>query len=42
MFQSRRFAIALAPIALLSLSGCGINSVPTAEEEAKADRKSVV
>ena len=36
MFQSRRFAIALAPIALLSLSGCGINSVPTAEEEAKA------
>ena len=36
MFQSRRLAIALAPIALLSLSGCGINSVPTAEEEAKA------
>lgn len=36
MFQSRRFAIALAPIVLLSLSGCGINSVPTAEEEAKA------
>lgn len=36
MFQSRRFAIALAPIVLLSLSGCGINSVPTAEEDAKA------
>jgi LemA protein len=36
MFPSRRFALAIAPLALLSLSGCGINSVPTAEEEAKA------
>ncbi len=36
MFPTRRFALALAPLALLSLSGCGINSVPTAEEEAKA------
>ncbi len=26
----------LAPIAAISLSGCGINSVPTAEEEARA------
>jgi LemA protein len=26
----------LAPAALLSLSGCGVNSVPTAEENAKA------
>ena len=26
----------LAPVAAVSLSGCGINSVPTAEEEAKA------
>jgi LemA protein len=26
----------LAPIAIVSLSGCGINSIPTAEEEAKA------
>lgn len=30
-----RFAL-LAPIAALSLAGCGINSVPTAEENAKA------
>jgi LemA protein len=36
MFPSRRFALALTPLALLTLSGCGINSVPTAEEEAKA------
>ncbi|MDB5668094.1 MAG: hypothetical protein JWL74_1044 [Alphaproteobacteria bacterium] len=26
----------LAPLAAVSLSGCGINSIPTAEEEAKA------
>ena len=26
----------LAPLAALSLAGCGINSVPTAEENAKA------
>lgn len=32
-----RFAFALiAPVALLSLGGCGVNSIPTAEEEAKA------
>ena len=30
-----KFAL-LAPAALVSLSGCGINSIPTAEEEAKA------
>jgi LemA protein len=33
----RRIAFAfLAPVAAVSLAGCGINSVPTAEEEAKA------
>ena len=33
----RRLAFALmAPVAAVSLSGCGINSVPTAEENAKA------
>ena len=26
----------LAPVAIVSLSGCGVNSIPTAEEEAKA------
>ena len=32
-----RFRIALmAPVAAVSLSACGINSIPTAEEEAKA------
>jgi LemA protein len=32
-----RFRIALmAPVAAISLSACGINSIPTAEEEAKA------
>jgi LemA protein len=30
-----RFAL-IAPLAALSLSGCGINSIPTAEENAKA------
>jgi LemA protein len=29
-------AIFLAPVAAISLSGCGVNSIPTAEEEAKA------
>jgi LemA protein len=29
-------ALMIAPIAALSLSGCGINSIPTAEEDAKA------
>ena len=33
----RRLAFALmTPIAAVSLAGCGINSVPTAEEAAKA------
>ncbi len=36
MLSTRRFTLGLAPLALLTLSGCGINSVPTAEEEAKA------
>ena len=31
----RRLAL-LAPLAAISLAGCGINSVPTAEEDAKA------
>ncbi|WP_010543057.1 LemA family protein [Sphingomonas elodea] len=31
-----KFRTALAPIAALSLSACGLNSVPTAEENAKA------
>jgi len=35
--MSRRLNLALlAPVAALTLSGCGINSVPTAEENAKA------
>ena len=34
-FNSRRLAL-LAPIAAVSLAGCGINSIPTAEEAAKA------
>jgi len=34
---TNRFALALlAPVAAVSLAGCGINSVPTAEENAKA------
>ncbi len=32
----RALAIGAAPALLLSLSGCGLNSVPTAEENAKA------
>ena len=35
MTFDRRLAL-LAPIAAVSLAGCGINSVPTAEENAKA------
>jgi LemA protein len=31
-----RTLLVLAPFAMLSLSGCGVNSVPTAEENAKA------
>jgi LemA protein len=37
MTIDRRFATALfVPVAAISLSGCGINSVPAAQEEAKA------
>ena len=32
----RRFRLALAPLAALALSACGLNSIPTAEETAKA------
>ena len=33
----RRFSLALlAPVAAIAVTGCGINSVPTAQEEAKA------
>ncbi len=35
MTFDRRLAL-LAPIAAVSLSGCGVNSIPTAEENAKA------
>ena len=33
--SARRLTL-LAPIAALSLTGCGLNSIPTAEETAKA------
>lgn len=36
MLSSRYKATLLAPLAALSLAGCGVNSVPTAEENAKA------
>ena len=36
MINSRRLAALAAPALLLSLGGCGLNSVPTAEENAKA------
>jgi len=36
MTRSRLITFALVPVAFASLSGCGINSIPTAEEEAKA------
>jgi len=37
MTIDRRFSVALlAPIAAIAVTGCGINSVPTAQEEAKA------
>ena len=37
MFRLPRFALALlAPVAALALGGCGLNSIPTAEENAKA------
>ena len=36
MNLKRLAAVFLAPAAFLSLTACGINSIPTAEEEAKA------
>jgi LemA protein len=36
MTSSRFATLMIAPVALVSLSGCGINSIPTAEENAKA------
>jgi LemA protein len=36
MTRKRLMTFALVPVAFASLSGCGINSIPTAEEEAKA------
>ncbi|MDQ3139218.1 MAG: LemA family protein [Pseudomonadota bacterium] len=35
MTSTRLLTALLAPVAIVSLSGCGINSIPTAEEEAK-------
>ena len=36
MTALRRFGPLLAPLAALSLAGCGVNSVPTAEEHVNA------
>ncbi|MEA3033753.1 MAG: hypothetical protein QOH86_1769, partial [Sphingomonadales bacterium] len=36
MNRKRLAALLLAPVAAASLSGCGINSIPTAEENVKA------
>jgi LemA protein len=36
MARTRLHIALIAPVAALSLSACGINSIPTAEEEAKA------
>lgn len=36
MTRNGLLAALVAPVAVVSLSGCGINSIPTAEEEAKA------
>ena len=36
MTRSRLAAFVLVPVAAASLSGCGVNSIPTAEENAKA------
>lgn len=36
MTRSRLMAVFLAPVAAVSLASCGINSIPTAEENAKA------
>ncbi len=35
MSRTRRFTAIAAPLAALLLSACGINSIPTAEEEVK-------
>src|SRR5918993_4510135 len=34
--MTRMMTAFLAPVAIVSLSACGINSIPTAEEDAKA------
>jgi len=36
MNRNRLLSAFAAPVAIVSLSGCGINSIPTAEEDAKA------
>jgi LemA protein len=36
MNRTRLKAVLLAPVAAVSISACGINTIPTAEEEAKA------
>ena len=36
MTRARFATLLMAPVALVSLSACGVNSIPTAEEEAKA------
>jgi LemA protein len=36
MNRSRLYAALIAPVAVVSLSGCGINSIPTAEEQVNA------
>lgn len=36
MTSTRLMAALIAPVAIVSLSGCGVNSIPTAEEEVKA------
>jgi LemA protein len=36
MNRTRLMTALLAPVAIVSLSGCGINSIPTAEENVKA------
>jgi LemA protein len=37
MTRSRIALLMLAPVAAVSLSGCGVNSIPTAEEKAKKE-----
>jgi len=36
MTRTRLMTALIAPAAIVSLSGCGVNSIPTAEEQAKA------